>query len=257
MLICISWNISNGATYHRNLDNTYNVQFINICAGPNDTLIVHQPDTAVNNIMWSDPGMVNVFFNQDTVIVTYNTQGNWYFSSTETGKDFYVYFIQGLPTHPADMAHDSVFAQGTTTINWTLDAENLTAGYSCTYLWDDSSTSKYRTITDTGTYWLRITNDCGSRTDTIHVTIYDPSTGISKYDERNGFISVYPNPATDRVNLTINATNFDVKVYTLFGQVLLSERNLKTIDFSKYSQGTYILKVRSDNNFTTKIIIKQ
>ncbi len=254
MLICISWNVSTAAIYYRHLPNNLNSNpvFINVCAGLDDTLIVYAPDTAVHYIQWLTPDWTTIFA-QDSVIVTYSSQGNWVFSSTEAGNDFYVYFIQGLPYQPADMAHDSVFAQGTTSINWTLDAENLTSGYSCTYLWDDSSTSKYRTITDTGTYWLQITNDCGTRSDTINVSIAT-LTGQKEYNNKITF-SCFPNPSTDKVILETEVKDFEVEILSLLGQVLLIGRNQKELDIRSLQVGTYIVRVTTNNEIEQRKIV--
>ena len=251
MLISISWNMSNGALYHHYLGNLATPEFINICAGLNDTLILHKPAMAVTYIDWYTPNFVDIL-NQDTVIVTYATQGNWYFSSGETGNDLYIYFIQNPPYQPTDMAHDSIFAYGTT-INWTLDAENLTSGYSCKYLWDDSTTGKYRTVTAAGKYWLRITNDCGTRTDTIHVSI-STLTGQQEYDNKFTF-SCYPNPSTDKLNLETDSKNFEVEILSMLGQVLFTEHNQKELDISSLQAGTYIVRVTSNYEIEQQKIV--
>ena len=252
MLICISWNVSNGAIYHRYLGTLMTAEFVNLCAGPNDSLVLHKPAISHTNCRWYAPGSYTPIFG-DTMIVTYTQQGNWMFSSAEAGNDIYVYFIEGLPTQPACMTHDSVFAQGTTTINWTLDAENLTSGYSCTYLWDDGTTSKYRTITDAGKYWLRITNDCGTRTDTIHVSIATV-TGQQEYNNKSTF-SCYPNPSTDKVILETAAKDFEVEILSLLGQVLLTGHNQKELYISSLQAGTYIVRVTTNNEIEQRKII--
>ena len=161
---------STAAVHYVQLDNTYNAEFYYFCGGVNDTVIVHSPTIAINGLMWFTP-QGGSFYNVDSVIVTFTQQGNWYFSSNETGKDFYIYFISTPPVQPACMAHDTSFC--TSTINWTLNAGNTTTG--CTYLWDDGSTGQFRTLTTIGTRWCRITNDCNQRTDTIHITQSNPN----------------------------------------------------------------------------------
>ena len=265
VVMALSISLSSKAVVHQyHLDNSTNTEFINVCAGPDDTLVIHASDTAVHFITWMDP-LGNFFMGDDSVIVTTATLGNWYFSSTEAYKDVYVYFIQGLPTQPADMAHDSVFAQGTTTINWTLNAGNLTSGYSVTYQWDNMSVGDrgltgtqpwLRTITDTGTYWLKMTNDCGTRTDTIHVTIYDSTTYVVNYDGQESFACrVYPNPTTDRVNLEIGEKDFVVEILSFLGQVILTGHNQKEFDISSLQAGTYIVRVTTNNEIEQRKII--
>ena len=171
ILISICCNLKSTAAVHNvQLDNTYNPEFYYFCGGVNDTVIVHKPIIAINAITWLMP-QGSAIFGQDSVIVTFTQQGNWYFSSNETGKDFYIYFISTPPVQPSCMAHDTSFC--TSTINWTLNAGNTTTG--CTYLWDNGSTGQFRTLTTIGTRWCRITNDCGQRTDTIHITQSNPN----------------------------------------------------------------------------------
>ena len=252
MLMSIGWNVSTAAIYHHYLGNLMNAEFVNRCAGPNDSLVLHKPAISHTWCCWYAPGSYTPIFG-DTMIVTYTQQGNWMFSSDEAGNDIYVYFIQGLPTQPADMAHDSVFAQGTTTINWSLDAENLTSGYSCTYLWDDSTTGKYRTITAAGKYWLRITNDCGTRSDTINVSIAT-LTGQKEYNNKITF-SCFPNPSTDKVILETEVKDFEVEILSLLGQVLLIGRNQKELDIRSLQAGTYIVRVTTNNEIEQRKIV--
>ncbi len=67
-------------------------------------------------------------------------------------------------------------------------------------------------------------------------------------------ISIYPNPTTGTINIT-NAENADVLVYNMVGEVVLSVDNIsRTIDISKLAEGTYIVKVVTDNNVKTQKI---
>ncbi len=170
LVFSISWISTRATIHHVYLDNTYNTEWHTFCGGVNDTVILHKPIIAMNNITWVTP-LGLMIFAQDTVIVPYNNQGDWYFSSTEVGKDVYVYFISTPPVQPACMAHDTSFC--TASINWTLNAQN-TSTFS-TYLWDNGATTKNRIVTTVGTYWVQITNACGQRTDTLHITQSNPN----------------------------------------------------------------------------------
>jgi hypothetical protein len=261
MLICISWNVSTAAIYHRYLGNLQNVEFINVCAGPNDSVVLHKP-TISSACCWYAPGTYTGIY-QDTVIVTYTTQGQWQFSSAEAGNDFYVFFIQNPPYQPADMAHDSVFAQGST-INWTLDAQNITlgSGYSCTYQWDNMVIGDrgltgmqpwYRTITDTGTYWVQLTNDCGTRTDTIHVSIAT-TTGLVETEINTFSFYVFPNPATDIIYIK-GIAGGTVRVVDIMGRVVMEEENNGEINISRLERGLYQLILTKDGiTHITKVI---
>lgn len=59
-----------------------------------------------------------------------------------------------------DLGNDTTICQGETLI---LDATTINA----TYLWQDNSTNPTFNVTQQGTYWVQITDSCGSTTDTI------------------------------------------------------------------------------------------
>ena len=81
-------------------------------------------------------------------------------------------------------------------------------------------------------------------------------TGIQTVAE-NKSISIFPNPVIDELTIDIDISDFEVKILTILGNVILTERNKKVLDISKYPQGTYILQVRSNDFLSNKIIIKQ
>ncbi len=78
--------------------------------------------------------------------------------------------------------------------------------------------------------------------------------GINTNEESS--ISIYPNPTTGTLNIT-NAENADVYVYNILGEVVASINNaapFSTIDMSALSEGTYIVKILTDENVITKKI---
>jgi hypothetical protein len=80
------------------------------------------------------------------------------------------------------------------------------------------------------------------------------TTGIATSEAEK--IAVYPNPATNNINITIGITNYQVQVRNTFGQVLLTENNVKTLDISTLSQGIYIVSITADGIQTNKIMVK-
>lgn len=93
-----------------------------------------------------------------------------------------------------------------------------------------------------------------------------PFTGIEDLNEQNLF-SVYPNPATDKINISLqNRINEEVvvnlisftgaRVATLFEGKLTSE--VKLLDLPKVPSGNYFVSVRSKNGIESfrKIMIQ-
>ncbi len=86
----------------------------------------------------------------------------------------------------------------------------------------------------------------------IYVGIDDPVA--------NGEISIYPNPATDEVNIQTSGNLKQVKITNYNGQVILHKvvdgRSVK-INTSVYSTGVYFIEISTDNGIATeKLIIK-
>lgn len=80
--------------------------------------------------------------------------------------------------------------------------------------------------------------------------------------ENNEYISmkVYPNPATNKINLTSENPLGKIALYNLLGQEVLqmeSESNKAEINISHLPSGTYILKSESLNHSQTHKIIKK
>jgi len=85
--------------------------------------------------------------------------------------------------------------------------------------------------------------------DNVIVTADDPAN----VTEQTFQFSVYPNPATDILN--IKTDNFiSAELYNLNGQILL-ESNQKTLSINELSKGIYILKVTTSNGVIEKKIV--
>ncbi len=89
--------------------------------------------------------------------------------------------------------------------------------------------------------------------------------GIEDFLNDNN-ISLYPNPANDKLNIEINIPGqpeIEVSLSDLLGREIINQRfildqksNLKTLDLNGISKGLYILKIHSGSaSFSKKIII--
>lgn len=73
------------------------------------------------------------------------------------------------PTPTVDLGNDTTLCQGETL---TLNATTTNA----TYLWQDNSSNPTFNVTQQGTYWVQITDNCGSTSDTINVNFNSTPT---------------------------------------------------------------------------------
>jgi len=83
---------------------------------------------------------------------------------------------------------------------------------------------------------------------------------ISALHELTGAsINIHPNPARSFLKIDIEGfLEFEVKLYNLIGQEVISEKNISSINLNDIAQGTYIIKIfdlNSSNSISEKIII--
>jgi hypothetical protein len=114
-------------------------------------------------------------------------------------------------------------------------------------------------VTENGSYYVIVTNKCGSGTsNTIDVSI----TSINNI-RANGKFKVYPNPAENAVHLTLNddqLINSKVILINIKGEIVKQEIiNSKkiTIDVSDLPKGVYLIKVTNKKAVSIcKLILK-
>ncbi len=83
------------------------------------------------------------------------------------------------------------------------------------------------------------------------------SVGINNINNEANSINIYPNPASNTVNIDID-NEFVLKIYNQIGNLIDTFYNKNIIDISNYSDGLYFLNINSDNkSFTKKLIIKK
>ncbi|MBQ8760527.1 MAG: T9SS type A sorting domain-containing protein [Bacteroidales bacterium] len=82
-------------------------------------------------------------------------------------------------------------------------------------------------------------------------------TTIDVIEIEDNKVVVYPNPATDVLNVKVD-TSFDATIYNYQGQVVMRNYNSNgQINVAELSSGVYFLEVRTDDNVSvTKIVIE-
>ena len=109
--------------------------------------------------------------------------------------------------------------------------------------------------------WVISVDDycCDNEWDTICQATYDYCSGTwigdipARISLENTLI-VYPNPVKDKININ---KNVDINVYNYIGDMVISKRNINTLDVSKLSSGVYMLQIIYENKSITKQIIKK
>lgn len=130
----------------------------------------------------------------------------------------------------------------------------LNAGNHDSYLWSDNSTGSTLTVTESGTYYVVVTNEDGcTGTDTINVEIWP--LGIEQLQNAN--IKVYPNPAQDILNIEMDAEISDVtiNIFDSKGSLMMTKavtnKGLNTLDVSEIPAGIYTLSIVNGESVST------
>ncbi|WP_055446591.1 LamG-like jellyroll fold domain-containing protein [Lacinutrix mariniflava] len=109
-------------------------------------------------------------------------------------------------------------------------------------------------------YWVTSTNDngCGSERSEIIVNV-EETLGINDNNKLSN-ISIYPNPTSRLLNISnIDGIELQLSIYDINGRLLLSKtcnQDVNTIDISSFSNGMYLLKMKTAFGEVTKRVIK-
>ncbi len=77
------------------------------------------------------------------------------------------------------------------------------------------------------------------------------STSIEKTNEKH--INVYPNPAKDVINVSVD--NATITVYNILGKVVKVADKTNTINVSDLAEGNYIVKVQTEKSVVTRQVV--
>ena len=86
-------------------------------------------------------------------------------------------------------------------------------------------------------------------------TITDPA-GVGE-TVANAAISVYPNPATDFVNIESDEELISVKLFSADGRLIQEAEHTKTLDLSNCPSGYYMLFIQTEKGSTTQQLLKK
>ena len=146
---------------------------------------------------------------------------------------------------------------------------NLSTGKPSSYLWTfqggSPATSTLKTppaimYNSPGDFdvTLKVTSDMGTNTDVKAAYIHVGGVGIN--EQTKATILIYPNPATDFVNVSATHDIVQVQLYNLVGQVVMTQKvdgKKVALNTSSLKSGVYSLKVvMSDGSIDKKIVIQ-
>ena len=127
------------------------------------------------------------------------------------------------------------------------------AGYTVDSVVVDGVTVEFDTVTFT--YTLENIRE----NKTIHVE-FKENLSISQYNNLDNSVLIYPNPATDQLNIRLSATFDQLEVVNLLGQVIytanVNEQEF-TINVTNYHSGAYFIRLSGKQGVAIKKFIKE
>lgn len=111
---------------------------------------------------------------------------------------------------------------------------------------------------------LKTENDaeipCGTASFTYKINFSDCNLGVSEIEKNEG-ITIYPNPTTNFLNISIDSGKIirSVEIYSVDGQLVMSGIEVKNnrVDVTELSHGSYTLKVNVDGEIIVSRFVKQ
>ena len=82
------------------------------------------------------------------------------------------------------------------------------------------------------------------------------SSGLYLEDMVYGLIKIFPNPVNHTLYISGDSSSYNIKVYSLLGQLVIAAFNVNEIDVSLFTKGVYLIKISNENSTTTKRFIK-
>ncbi len=215
-------------------------QFEVIAAKWDNTIVSEHFFLATNgsNVAWAAPGPGNAGTSDPTTF----TVNNWVhavFTWTSTGVH-QMYINNALTTNSTLTSH---------TVNVTTPVNFLIGAQSPTF-------RQFNGVIDDIRIYNRVLTPL--EVATLFSEPNPTTVGLNENELKGNYVSVFPNPTTEIMNLSSSLKINTIEVHDLTGKILLSQENSNSINLNQLNSGMYFLKVYCENNqFISKKIVKQ
>ena len=82
------------------------------------------------------------------------------------------------------------------------------------------------------------------------------SSGLYIENVAYSLIKIFPNPVKNSLYISGDSSNYNIKIYSLLGQLVISASNVDEVDVSSLTNGVYLIKISNENSTITKRFIK-
>jgi len=219
-----------------------------ICRNSSTQLNAYPSGTASYSYSWSsDPAGFTSFLQNPVATPTVNTK---YFvniaaDGCQASGDVQV-TVNELPSTPViSYAGDSLVSSASTGNQWYKDSQLL-----------QGETGQYLALTGPGTYQVQVTSGSGCMSAMSAPIVY---VGVDE-NLKNSSLKIYPNPTSGMIYLAgsgVDSRTFSFKVFNSVGKMVVTGKNLTSIDLSGLGEGFYYLILLTDRSetFSKKIIL--
>lgn len=210
-------------------------------------------DLSDNNFFYADIEKVTQWKNYDQIGLFYNSQNVTYTVEIDTTVKLGDTIVLEIPGHEPD-TRDYYF--------WWTNCQNPDAYQSSDYPYIINNII----AEDDGRYELTLRNSkLPNLIKTylkiqLHVDTSDIST--SSNDIKKFRLKIFPNPAKDKVALLCNEPIESIRLFNIWGQILIDRKNTssKELDVSGLKNGIYVLEIKPGNSsapFVHKVVIQR
>ena len=82
------------------------------------------------------------------------------------------------------------------------------------------------------------------------------SSGLYIENVTYSLIKIFPNPVKNSLYISGDSSNYNIKIYSLLGQLVMAASNVDEVDVSSFAKGVYLIKISNESSTTTKRFIK-
>lgn len=136
--------------------------------------------------------------------------------------------------------------------NYTLDNNSWTQRGTDVSTWRSSNFGESLALSADGDTFIAASDKAFPRVYTFNNALLSTNKNfLEKY------ISLHPNPVVNKFNIHVTELEFkSLTIYNLLGKKVV-ESNNKQVDFSSFSKGIYLVKIKTDKGIFSKKIIKK
>ena len=226
------------------LNYNYQNQLVgNLSFCENDSSLISLSNT-VEFYNWNDSDTLNFIYasqSNQNFVLTIDTLG------CQSDTLFFESIMNPIPEEPiltTDFEFINATAISNNQIQWFLNGGVVVGELDSTLL-----------VTQNGDYNVVVTNQYGC--ENYSDTLYYGSVGILALENKN--VSIYPNPATNYLEVKANEEIKKIELYSLEGKLIelknKKHSNTTRLDLSKIKNGTYFIKLYTINQSDVKKIV--